>query len=100
MVVVAHHPMEIQPCLQMLCPGGTRRPSRDHKHHLEVKEATTSNSVNDVAGTMAVMVRRELAQHGARSVAFARDVTTTRQSVGRLPRCQEEVDPSRSKGTP
>ena len=49
---------------------------------------------------MAVMVRRELAQHGARSVAFARDVTTTRQSVGRLPRCQEEVDPSRSKGTP
>ena len=50
---------------------------------------------------MAALVRGELAQHGARSVAFAEGRITTRQSVGRLPRHKQEEAPSpssRSKG--
>ena len=37
MVMVAHHPAEIQPWLQMPYPGGTRGPNQDHRHHLEAK---------------------------------------------------------------
>ena len=48
-VVVAHHPMEIQPWLQMPYPGGTTSLSRDHGHHLEAKEARARSSVIDVA---------------------------------------------------
>ena len=50
---------------------------------------------------MAVLARREPAQHGAGSVAFAKARITTRQSVGRLLRCKQEEAPSpssRSKG--
>ena len=39
----------------------------------------------------AVMARRELAQHGARSVTTVMDGTTTRQSAGRLPRARPMV---------
>ena len=49
----------------------------------------------------AALARRELAQHGARSVAFAGGKTTTRQSVGRLLRYKQAEAPnssSRSKG--
>ena len=65
------------------------------------KEARARSSVIDVADVMAALARRELAQHGARSVAFAEVRITTRQSVGRLLRCKQEEAPnpnSRSKG--
>ena len=56
----------------------------------------------DAANVTAVMVKRELAQHGARSVAFAEVEITTRRSVGRLLRykqVEEEPNPSsKSKG--
>ena len=77
---------------------GTRSLSRDHGHHLEAKVASPS-SVIGVESATAVEARRELVQHGARSVAFARDGTTTRQSAGRLPRSKEqEVGLNRSMG--
>ena len=100
-MVVAHHPKEIQPWPQMPYPGGTTSLSRDHRHRLEAKEARARSSVIDAADVMAALVRRELAQHGARSVAFAEERTTTRLSVGRLLRCKQEEVPSpgsRSKG--
>ena len=52
-----------------------------------------------VVSIMAAMDRRELAWHGARSVAFAMVGTTTRRSAGRLPRYkeQEALDQSRGK---
>ena len=98
-VAVAHHPMEIQPWPQMLYPGGSRSLSQDHRYHLEAKEASPS-SVIDVANAMAVRVRREPAQHGAGSVAFAMERITTGQSVRRPPQCRREVEPnpSRSRG--
>ena len=80
-VAVAHHPMEIQPCLQTLYPGGTGNLSQDHRHRLEA-EGTASSSARDVEGATSAKVRRKLAQHGARSVAFAREETTTGQSPG------------------
>ena len=55
----------------------------------------------DAADVTAALARRELAQHRARSVAFAEGRITTRQSVGRLPRYKQEEAPSpssRSKG--
>ena len=48
-MVVAHHPMEIQPWPQTPYPGGTTSLSRDHGHHLEAKEARARGSVIDVA---------------------------------------------------
>ena len=101
MVAVAHHPTEIQPWPQMPYPGGTTSLSRDHGHRLEAKEARARSSVINAADVMAALVRGELAQHGARSVAFAEARITTRQSVGRLLRCKQEEVPSpnsRSKG--
>ena len=92
---------EIQPWLQTPYPGGTTSPSRDHGHRLEAKEARARSSVIDAADVMAALVRRELAQHGERSVAFAEGRITTRQSVRRLLRCKKEETPSpssRSKG--
>ena len=47
---------------------------------------------------MAVTARRELAQHGARSMAFGMDVTTTGQSAGRLLRSKLVVAPNQSRG--
>ena len=76
---------------------GTRSPNREHGHHLEAKEANPS-SVNSVANTTAVRVRRELVQHGARSVAFATVGTTTRWSAGRLPRYKEQEVLNQSRG--
>ena len=100
-VVVAHHPMEIQPWLQTPYPGGTTSLSRDHGHHLEAKEARARSNVIDAADVTAALARGELAQHGAKSVAFAKARITTRQSVRRLLRCKQEEAPSpssRSKG--
>ena len=83
-MAVAHHPTEIQPWLQMPYPGGTRILSRDHGHHLEAKEeATARSSVIGVANITTVLVRREPAQHGVGSVAFAMARIITLQSVGR-----------------
>ena len=65
------------------------------------KGARARSSVIDAEDVMAALARRELVQHGARSVAFAEGRTTTRQSVGRLLRCKQEEAPnpsSRSKG--
>ena len=98
---VAHHPREIQSWLQTLYPGGTTDLSQDHGHRLVAKEARARSSVIDAADVTAALVRGELVQHGARSVAFAEGRTTTRQSVGRLLRCKQEEAPSpssRSKG--
>ena len=100
-VAVAHHPTEIQPWPQTPYPGGTTSPSRDHGHHLGAKEARARSSVIDAADVTAALARGELAQHGARSVAFAEGRITTRQSVGRLLRYKQEEVPnpsSRSKG--
>ena len=75
--------------------------SRDHGHHLVAKEARARSSVIDAEDVTAALARRELVQHGARSVAFAGGRTTTRQSVGRLLRYKQEEAPnpsSRSKG--
>ena len=87
-MVVAHHPTETQPWPQMPYRGGTTSLSRDHRHHLEAKEAGARSSVIDVADVTAALARGVLAQHGARSVAFAEGRITTRQSVGRLLRCK------------
>ena len=81
-VAVARHPMEIQPCLQTLYPGGTGNLSHDQGHRLEAKEGTASSSARDVEGATSAKVRRKLVQHGARSVAFARNETTTGQLPG------------------
>ena len=65
------------------------------------KEARARSSVIDAEDVTAALARRELVQHGARSVAFAEGRTTTRQSVGRWPRCKQGEAPnpsSRSKG--
>ena len=99
-VAVAHHPMEIQPWPQTPYPGGTTSLSRDHRHRLEAKEARARSSVISAADVTAVLARREPAQHGAGSVAFAKARITTRQSVGRLLRCKQEAPSpsSRSKG--
>ena len=100
-VVVAHHPMEIQPWQQTPYPGGTSNLSRDHGHRLVAKEARARSSVIDAEDVTAALARRELVQHGARSVAFAERRTTTRQSVRRLLRCNQEEAPnpsSKSKG--
>ena len=94
MVVVAHHPTEIQPWPQTPYPGGTTSLSRDRGHRLVVKEARARNSVISAADIMAVLARREPAQHGAGSVAFAKARITTRQSVGRLLRCKQEEAPT------
>ena len=75
--------------------------SRDHGCRLEAKEARARSSVIDAADVTAALARRELAQHGARSVAFAEGRITTRQSVGRLLRYKQGEAPnpsSRSKG--
>ena len=80
---------------------GTTYLSRDHGHRLVAKEAKARSSVIDAADVTAALARRELAQHGAKSVAFAEGRITTRQSVGRLLRCKQEEVPSpssRSKG--
>ena len=87
-VAVAHHPTEIQPWPQMPYQGGTRSLSRDHRHHLEARAQARSSAIG-AKGATAVTLRGELAQHGARSVAFARDTITTRQSAGRPPRSKE-----------
>ena len=92
-MVVAHHPTEIQPWPQMPYPGGTTNLSQDHGHHLVAKEARARSSVIDAADVTAALARRELVQHGARSVAFAEGRITTRQSVGRLLRCKQEEAP-------
>ena len=86
---------------QTLYPGGTTSLSRDHRHRLEAKEARARSSAISAADVMAVLVRREPAQHGARRVAFAKARITTGQSVRRLLRCKQEEVPSpssRSKG--
>ena len=91
---------EIQPWQQMPYPGGINL-SRDHGHRLVAKEARARSSVIDAEDVTAALARRELVQHGARSVAFAEGRTTTRQSVERLLRCKQEEAPnpsSRSKG--
>ena len=64
------------------------------------KEATARSSVIGAADVMAVLARREPAQHGVGSVAFAKARIITRQSVRRLLKGkQEEPNPSsRSKG--
>ena len=101
MVAVAHHPTEIQPWPQKPYPGCTTSLSRDRGHRLVAKEARARSSVIGVSDIMAVLARREPAQHRAGSVAFAKARITTRQSVGRLLRCKQEEVPSpssRSKG--
>ena len=80
---------------------GYNKPQQRSRTLLEAKEARTRSSVIGVADVTAVLVRRELAQHGARSVAFAKARITTGQSVRRLLRCKQEEAPSpssRSKG--
>ena len=80
---------------------GTTSLSRDHGHHLEAKETRARSSAIGAEDVTAVLVRGEPAQHGARSVAFAKARITTGQSVGRLFRCKQEEAPSpssRSKG--
>ena len=80
---------------------GYNKLSRDHGHRLVAKEARARSSVINAADVTAALARRELVQHGARSVAFAEGRITTRQSVGRLLRCKQEEAPSpssRSKG--
>ena len=65
------------------------------------EEATAGSSVISAANVMAVLVRREPAQHGVGSVAFAKARIITGQSVRRpLKDRQEEVpNPSiKSKG--
>ena len=98
MVAEAHHPTEIQPWPQMPYPGGTTKLSRDHGHRLEAKEARARSSAIDAADVMAALARRELAQHGARSVAFAKARITTGQSVGRLLRCKQKQGKGKSPG--
>ena len=87
-VAVAHHPTEIQPWQQTPYPGGINL-NRDRGHHLVAKEARARSSVIDAEDVTAALARRELVQHGARSVAFAGGRTTTRQSVGRLLRYKQ-----------
>ena len=64
------------------------------RHRLEAKEARARSSVIDAADVTAALVRRELAQHGARSVAFAEARITTRQSAERLPRYRQGRSPT------
>ena len=69
-MAVAHHPTEIQPWQQTPYPGGINL-SRDRGHRLVAKEARARSSVIDAEDVTAALARRELVQHGARSVAFA-----------------------------
>ena len=62
------------------------------------KEARARSSVIDAEDVTAALARRELVQHGARSVAVAEGRTTTRQSVGRLLRCKQEQGKGKSPG--
>ena len=65
------------------------------------KEARARSSVIDAANVMAALAKRELVQHGARSVAFAEARIITRWSVVRLLRYRQGEAPnpsSRSKG--
>ena len=65
------------------------------------KGGKSQKQVIDAEDVTAALARRELVQHGARSVAFAGGRTTTRQSVGRLLRYKQAEAPnpsSRSKG--
>ena len=80
-------------------PGGTRRPSQDRRHHLEANKARARDSLIDVANAMAVLMRRELAQHGARSVAFVKARIITGQPARRLlnSRMEEEPKPQYQK---
>ena len=94
-MAVAHHPTEIQPWQQMPYPGGINL-SQDRGHRLVAKEARARSSVIDVEDVTAALARRELVQHGARSVAFAGGRTTTRQSVGRLLRYKQGEVPNPS----
>ena len=76
---------------------GTRSLSRDHRHHLEAKEeATARSSVIGEANVTAVLVRREPAQHGVGSVAFAMARIITGQSVRRPPKDRREEEPNPS----
>ena len=94
-VIVAHHPTEIQLWPQTPYPGGSREElSRDHGCRLEARGA--SNSVIGAGSAMAVMARRELVQHGARSVVVVTDGTTTGQSAERLPKSKPVVGPVQS----
>ena len=52
------------------------------------KEARARSSAIDAADVTAALARRELVQHGARSVAFAEGRITTRQSVGKAAQMQ------------
>ena len=74
---------------------GYKKPQQRSQTPSGAKEASPS-SVIDVVNITAVRARRELVQHGARSVAFAMVGTTTEQSAGRLPRYKEQ-DQSRGK---
>ena len=103
MVTVAHHPTEIQPWPQMPClRASDEEANRDHGHCQEAGEA--SNSVIGAEDATPVMAKKELAEHGARSVTTVMDGTTTRQSVGRLPRARPMVvhtqDNTRGKARP
>ena len=83
-------------------PGGRRKPSQDRGHHLEAKDKARARShVIGAANVVVVLVRREPAQHGVGSVAFAMARIITGQSVGRplKDKREEEPNPStRSKG--
>ena len=100
-VAVAHHPTEIQPWPQMPYPGGTTSLSRDRGQPSGGKGGKGQKQCDRCGRCNAALARRELAQHGARSVAFAEGRITPRQSVGRLLRCKQEEAPSpssRSRG--
>ena len=94
-VAVAHHPTEIQPWPQTPYPGGTTSLSRDHRHHLEAKEARARSSAigaedNGCTG------ERETCPAWGKECGICKG-----QSVGRPLRCKQEEAPSpssRSKG--
>ena len=89
-VIVAHCPMEIQPWPQTPYPtASNEEANRDHGHRLEAGGA--SNSVIGADDATAVMAKRELVQHGARSVTTVMDGTTTGQSAGKLPKARPAV---------
>ena len=89
-VIVAHCPTEIQPWLQMPClRASDEEANRDHGHRLEAGEA--SNSAIGADDATAVMAKKELAKHGARSVTTVMDGTTTGWSAGKLPKAKPMV---------
>ena len=91
MVIVAHHPTEIQPWPQTPYPGGSREEIMD-----TVWRQGKPTTVIGAESVMAVMARRELAQHGTRSVAVVMDGTTIGQSAERPPRARPVVGPAQS----